>query len=259
MSPEQVWNHEVGFSSDVWALAVVTLEMLTGVQPFVDDSMAKIFERIVREPVPKICSLNGQLPSGVEAVFERAFERDPTRRIQSPKEFAAAFEEAMKPVPASTRSAASQTLSEGVETSAATPAAPHTPAHRRTGGRRSLVKGGLAALALGALGVGWAVAVRGLGSADEPSLRQSTPGANSEGAASPEPAPEQVSPVANSAPIEPRVPGDASARAEHPASLASSASTPPEPTSPRPPRSAPKAPGKPEVTRDPRFGVPVSD
>lgn len=124
MSPEQVWNRKVGFASDVWALGVITLEMLTCTQPFEDDSMAKIFEHIVRDPLPRPSALNGRLPAAIDELFEQVFERDEARRIQSPRQFRALFDEALGARPTS----APASTKERPGQSADTPARPSTPA-----------------------------------------------------------------------------------------------------------------------------------
>ncbi|HEX6766621.1 MAG TPA: protein kinase, partial [Polyangiaceae bacterium] len=91
MSPEQVWQKTVGSHADVWAMGVVTFEMLTGKNPFFDETLAKIFERIIRDPLPKLGDFEAGLPPLLDAFFERALARSAAERIGSAKELAAQF------------------------------------------------------------------------------------------------------------------------------------------------------------------------
>ena len=95
MSPEQVWSHQVGHRADIWAMGVVAFEMLTGKNPFADETLAKVFERIVREPLPKPSQFDSDLPAELDAFFERALARSPKERIGSARDFADAFRAAL--------------------------------------------------------------------------------------------------------------------------------------------------------------------
>ena len=95
MSPEQIWGEKVDRRSDVWAMGVVTFEMLTGRCPFADDTLAKIFDRIIRAPIPRVRDFNPSLPPSLDVFFDRALARTPLDRIASAREFAAAFRRAL--------------------------------------------------------------------------------------------------------------------------------------------------------------------
>jgi eukaryotic-like serine/threonine-protein kinase len=96
MSPEQVWGEKVDSRTDIWAMAAMTFEMLTGHCPFADETLAKIFERIIREPIPKIRDFNAELPASLDALFDKALARAPADRIASAKEFGDAFRAALE-------------------------------------------------------------------------------------------------------------------------------------------------------------------
>ncbi len=95
MSPEQVWAHQVGHRADIWAMGVVGFEMLTGKNPFAAETLAKIFERIVRDPLPKPSQFEPGLPVELDLFFARALARPPKERIASAKEFAEGFRAAI--------------------------------------------------------------------------------------------------------------------------------------------------------------------
>jgi serine/threonine protein kinase len=95
MSPEQASGRAVDWRSDLWALAIITFECLTGTLPFQDDSMPEMVAAITRGPVPKLTLNRPDLPAELEFWWQRATARDPERRFQSAKEFADALAEAI--------------------------------------------------------------------------------------------------------------------------------------------------------------------
>jgi tRNA A-37 threonylcarbamoyl transferase component Bud32 len=87
MSPEQWRSGDPAAAWDIWALAVVTYEMLTGTYPFEGRSPAEWFGA---EAAAKFIPLATALPLGPPAVqefFERAFAFELARRPQSADEF----------------------------------------------------------------------------------------------------------------------------------------------------------------------------
>jgi serine/threonine-protein kinase len=88
MSPEQIsGGKSVDGRSDLWSLAVVACECLTGKRPFSADSIGALTLVICTEPVPLPSSL-GPVPPGFDAWFERAVMREPAFRFQTAREFA---------------------------------------------------------------------------------------------------------------------------------------------------------------------------
>ena len=81
--------------SDVYALGVVLYEILTGRRPFEATNQAELFSMIldpgVRPPSLDQARPGMGYPAGLQAVVDRALERDPERRFSSPAEFSAAF------------------------------------------------------------------------------------------------------------------------------------------------------------------------
>ena len=92
MSPEQARGHQtVDHRSDLWALGVIIFRALTGVKPFVADSVAELIIKLCMEPPPVASQVMPGLPPALDAFFTRAFEQDPGRRFQSALEMHAAF------------------------------------------------------------------------------------------------------------------------------------------------------------------------
>jgi serine/threonine protein kinase len=101
MSPEQVAGELLDQRSDLYSLALVAYEMLSGDLPFEGaTTQSKMVKRLL-EPPRLISHIRPQLnvPPAVEAVILRALARTPNQRYSSTVEFAAAFEAAARPEP----------------------------------------------------------------------------------------------------------------------------------------------------------------
>jgi serine/threonine-protein kinase len=145
MSPEQVWGEPLGTASDLWSLGVVVFEMLTGENPFGGGTLAKVFERIVRDDLPRLRDRRDDLPAALDAFFERALARDAAERFACARDFAQAFRRAI--APAADEPLALQNTVALDERPAAAPA----PRQRRLGAFVAATFG-VAAIALLALG-----------------------------------------------------------------------------------------------------------
>jgi serine/threonine-protein kinase len=97
MSPEQAEGKidEIDERTDQWALACIAWECLSGVSPFVGDSVPSILYQVVHgEPSPLVGKLSGAYPQ-VEAVLLRALAKNKKDRFGSVNEFAVALESAV--------------------------------------------------------------------------------------------------------------------------------------------------------------------
>jgi WD40 repeat protein/serine/threonine protein kinase len=92
MSPEQ-WNNAVtvGPASDLYALAVVAYEALTGRRPFIAATVTEYAELHCNAAVPP---LGAGLPAALDRLFERALAKRPEQRWSSALELAAALRSA---------------------------------------------------------------------------------------------------------------------------------------------------------------------
>jgi serine/threonine protein kinase len=80
MSPEQIQGKELDGRSDLFSLGVVLYELLTGVRPFDADSISTIIYRVLYEDPRPPAAQNPALPPDVNAVIEKALQKDPQRR-----------------------------------------------------------------------------------------------------------------------------------------------------------------------------------
>ncbi|HEU4989919.1 MAG TPA: protein kinase [Gemmatimonadaceae bacterium] len=92
MSPEQAMGErEITARSDVYALACVLYEMLTGDPPFTGSTAQAIVARVLTEAPRGMKAQRHTIPPHVEAAVTRALEKLPADRFSSAAEFADAL------------------------------------------------------------------------------------------------------------------------------------------------------------------------
>ncbi len=82
MSPEQVRAKELDTRSDLFSFGAVLYEMATGKVPFEGASSGEICGAILHQKARPATQLNPQLPQQVEAIIEKALEKDRELRYQ---------------------------------------------------------------------------------------------------------------------------------------------------------------------------------
>lgn len=99
MSPEQLRGKPLDPRTDVYSLALMTYEMLTGKLPFIGRTQQEtMIARLRSDPIPlRQMKPELNLPESVEKVIAKALSRDPDGRYPTALEYAAALETAIKP------------------------------------------------------------------------------------------------------------------------------------------------------------------
>jgi serine/threonine-protein kinase len=88
MSPEQAQGIKaVDARSDLWSLAVIVFQALTGRLPFESEALGDLLVRIIVAPVPMPSHFVSDLPQTFDRWWEKASQRDPAGRFQSAREF----------------------------------------------------------------------------------------------------------------------------------------------------------------------------
>jgi eukaryotic-like serine/threonine-protein kinase len=151
LSPEQAHGEKATELSDVYSLAVVAYELLTGGRPFERGSATAEAAAHAHEPVPPASKRGVGIPPEVDAVFDRALAKDPSQRYRTASDFVRALRAAFE-LPGETR-ALSPTI----------PAEDARPVRRRPSHALPV----LAALVLAALAVAGVVAAALLAGGDE--------------------------------------------------------------------------------------------
>src|SRR5262249_1119133 len=91
MAPEQITRGEVSVATDVYSLAVVAYEALTGRKPFEGETITPILYSVVNTEPPPPSSWNPGLPGPPADVFGGALAKAPTARFRSGGAFVAAL------------------------------------------------------------------------------------------------------------------------------------------------------------------------
>lgn len=88
MSPEQIAGKKVDGRTDIFSLAVVMFELLTGRPPFTADNVSALLFAIAHTPHLSLKAIRPDLPPAIKEVLDRALQKDPARRYRRAGEFA---------------------------------------------------------------------------------------------------------------------------------------------------------------------------
>ena len=91
MSPEQARGEELDARSDVHALGAMLYEMVTGEPPFLDQTLAGIYAKLLMGDPPTASDVaEAPLPAGLDALIQRALAKDREQRFGSVDDLLAA-------------------------------------------------------------------------------------------------------------------------------------------------------------------------
>jgi hypothetical protein len=121
MSPEQINGKAVDGRSDLFSLGVIAYWLLTGVKPFIGDTVTAICVQVAtREPDPA-SHVNAALSDDCDFVLGRALAKDPAMRYQRGKDIAADIQDLRAGKPVRSRNAVNVSSSAGFEKTLALP------------------------------------------------------------------------------------------------------------------------------------------
>jgi len=89
MAPEQIEGRPVDIRTDVFALAIVAYEVLTGKPPFTGEGWTQVLYQIMHVEAPAPRSIDPTLPAAVDDLIAAALAKDPTKRTPDVRTFAA--------------------------------------------------------------------------------------------------------------------------------------------------------------------------
>jgi eukaryotic-like serine/threonine-protein kinase len=97
MAPEQIEGKPVDARSDVFALAILAYELLTGRPPFTGEGFTAVLFQIMNADPEPPSHLDPSLPAALDGVLARALAKDPKQRTRDVTTFAAELREAFAP------------------------------------------------------------------------------------------------------------------------------------------------------------------
>jgi len=80
MAPEQVLGQPVTPQADVYAFGILLFEVLTGLKPIIGESVEKIFNQILYQPINLEPLKAKGFPAAVSSVVERCTAKQPAQR-----------------------------------------------------------------------------------------------------------------------------------------------------------------------------------
>ncbi|MBQ0012477.1 MAG: Stk1 family PASTA domain-containing Ser/Thr kinase [Clostridiales bacterium] len=94
-SPEQARGGIVSPSSDIYSLGVTLFEMVTGRVPFDGENSVSIAVKHLQDPVPYASTFVPGIPQGLDAIIQKAMQKDPKLRYKSIREMVAELDALM--------------------------------------------------------------------------------------------------------------------------------------------------------------------
>ncbi|WP_037235866.1 serine/threonine-protein kinase [Rhodococcus wratislaviensis] len=95
MAPERFDDAPVTGKSDIYSLACVLYESLTGAKPYQASTISGLIKAHLTSPAPRVSTTMRTIPVGFDAVIARGMAKDPADRYASAGQFASAAQSAL--------------------------------------------------------------------------------------------------------------------------------------------------------------------
>ncbi len=162
MAPEQAQGDEIDGRTDIYSLGIILYEMLTGKQPYEADTPMAVAIKHITDPVPHILAANPNLPSGMEAIIQKAMAKNRSDRYPTAVDMTNALHDLLRNTPTQMQTRVTPASKETV-VSKKTPASPVANAAPPSKAFNPLIVI-LPVLALAILGAGGFFVFNGVGS-----------------------------------------------------------------------------------------------
>ena len=98
--PEQAESgRSADIRSDLYSVAAVLFEMLSGHPPYEGDTAVDIVVKHMNEKVPSICTVRSELPRELDQFMQKAMAKLPADRFSTPRDFVNALEKLQELIP----------------------------------------------------------------------------------------------------------------------------------------------------------------
>ncbi len=96
MSPEQIESRPVDGRSDLFSLGIILYELSAGTRPFKGESLASIFNSIIKESPAQITETAPSIPRELSQVIMKCLQKSPDERFETGRELASALKNCLK-------------------------------------------------------------------------------------------------------------------------------------------------------------------